>query len=197
MSSKKKWTKTTSFLIPATGLDVHILLEYGLINAYMNDHTYEKNKDDSEVDIYLLFASQQVYNKDYDYFYKTLREYECFLDEYEIEEGTVFRFKLEEEWKHIKAELSSSQYSKIDRKYVNMFFPPEIVYAKDMYGNPLTKKSHNYRILIKDPSLRDEWEEKLDVHISEDLELWDKLYPQEEILHYEMDKKTSLLDSGN
>jgi len=196
MSSKTKWTKTTSFLIPATGLDVHILLEYGLIDAYMNDLGFEKEEDDNEIDIYLLFSFQKEYSQITNDFFRSLREHENFLNEYEIEEGTVIRFKLDKEWEHIKLQLSLSKYSKIDRNYVNNFFPPMIVYSKDMYGNPLTKKSVNYKILTKDEELRKDWEEKLNVNISEDLELWDKLYPEEEILRYEkLDAKSTLLDT--
>ena len=183
MSLKRKWTKTSSFLLPAAGLDVATLSEYNFENAYLNDLGYERPINDDYVDIFLVFNVEQ-YSAKIESFFNSLRRHSLFLDEYDIDERVVFRFKLLEEWKHIKQELTTSKYSTIDREYVKKFFNSMVIVKRDNWGNPIYGMSNNYRILTKHPSLRKEHEERLDVDIPEDLELWEKLHMREEILRF-------------
>jgi hypothetical protein len=183
MSSKKKWTKTTSFLLPACGLDVATLLEHNFHNAYLNDDKYEREVDDNEIDIFIVFNAA-AYDEEREDFFNVLRSHSLFLEEYDTSDHVVFRFKIDPKWNHVKKELSTSKYSKIDREYVDKYFGKSIITGRDHWGNPVFQTSNNWRILTKCPTLKEEWEEKLDVKISEDNELWEKLHPEEEIFRF-------------
>jgi hypothetical protein len=175
-----KWTKTTSFLLPACGLDVAILFDHGFVNAYLDDEDYDKQSSD-EVDIFLLFEPDDM-GSNFEMLCEVLRNHENFLDEYDPEEGKVIiRFKLNDRWKHIKEELLTSKYSKIDRDYVGEFFKPKVVIGQDMYGNMLYKDSVNYQILTKSPVLKERWEEKLATKLYDHEEVCSKLSMQEEV----------------
>ena len=148
----KKWTKTTSFLVPACGLDVSLLIEEGFVNAFLNDEKHSKTLDNVE-DIYLLFKPDNL-KEDFEYFCEVLRNHSNFLEEYDPIEGHVmFRFKLDSQWAHIKQELATSKYSAIDKEYVKEFFAQKVLVGIDFYGNRLYKDSVNYQILTKSPKL--------------------------------------------
>ena len=173
--STQKYTLTTSLLLPAAGLDATLLVEFGFINAYINDAEYERVVGDQEKDVFVLLKPSSLDTR-FEEYCAMLRGLSNYLDEYDIEGGFVmFRFKLLEEWKHIKDEFLTSKYSKIDRRYVNIFFPQ---YYASPEGYVVSK---NWQILTKAPELRAFWEEVLDTSIPEDFELWDKINPTKEV----------------
>lgn len=175
-----RWTKTSSFLVPACDLDIAILLEYGFINAFLGDENHNK-LDDSQEDIYLLFEYNPI-NNYFEELCSVLRNHENFLEEYDPEEGYVMiRFKLNDKWKHIKQQLISGKYSLIDREYVKQFFNPKIIVGESPYGEYLYKDSVNYQILMKSPVLKERWEEKLGVVFKDDYEVCSKPDMEEEI----------------
>jgi hypothetical protein len=186
--NKKKWSKTSSFLLPACGFDAAVLQEYGLKNAYLNDYKYIREEDDEDIDVFIVFSPNKA-EEDFEGFCKVMRIHENFLDEYDVEvSGThyvVFRVKLHDKWAHVKEELITSKYSEIDRNYVQKYFKPKVFSGRDVYGQPIYKDSTNWLILTKSPILKEQLEEALDVVIDEDLEVWEKLHSSEEIFRYE------------
>ena len=175
-----RWTKTTSFLLPACGLDVAILFEHGFINAYLDDEGYDKSSSEEE-DIFLLFKPDS-FESDFEILCEVLRNHPNFMEEYDPCEGhVIIRFKLNDKWKHIKKELMTGKYSQIDREYVKEFYNAKVVVGEDMYGNLLFKDSANYQILTKSPVLRGRWEERLGVTFKEDYEVCSKLVLEKEI----------------
>ena len=74
--------------------------------------------------------------------------------------------------------FKKGEYSKIDKRYVNKFFP------KFVDG----KVSLRWKVFYKDPSLKAFWEDKLDVNLDSDKELWDKPSPSDEILNYNLEQ---------
>lgn len=81
------------------------------------------------------------------------------------------------------AEITSSilspfikgKYSQIDRGYVNKHFSYKV------NGMP----NHNYLVLTKHPSLKAYWEERLNVTLPEDAEVWSKPEKKDEVFGYE------------
>ena len=71
-------------------------------------------------------------------------------------------------------DFKKGQYSKMDKRYVNKFFP------KFIDG----KVSVRWKVFYKDPSLKAFWEEKLAVQIQPDKELWDIPEAEEEIINF-------------
>lgn len=180
MGDNFKWTKTSSFLVPACDLDVAILLDYGFINAFLHDESYDKKNDNYE-DIYLLFEYNSI-NDNFEDLCSVLRSHENFLEEYDPQEGYVMiRFKLNDKWKHIKDQLISGKYSLIDREYVKEFFNPKVIVGESMYGEYLYKDSVNYQILTKSPVLRERWEDKLGVKFKDEYEVCSKPDMKEEV----------------
>jgi hypothetical protein len=179
--TKNRWTKTSSFLVPACGLDVAILLEYGFINAYLDDSNYNKTINDNNVDIFLLFEYNPS-NINYEDLSSSLRKHENFLDEYDPCDGFIMvRFKLSDEWKHIKEQLLTSKYSLIDREYVKKYFNPKVIVGESIYGEYLYKDSVNYQILTKSPELKKRWEERLNLSFKDEYEVCSKLDMDEEV----------------
>lgn len=190
MSDKPyKWTKTSSFLVPACGLDVAILFEHGFINAYLNDKKY--NEETQLDDIFLLF-NPDLNCDEFEILCKVLRKKDTYIDEYDPEEGKVMiHMKLEDKWIHIKEQLMKSKYSLIDREYVKEFFNPKIVIGEDIYGNTLTKDSINYQILTKSNVLKEIWEERLNTTFKDEYEVCSKLNLSEEIYNYNYSPENS------
>lgn len=176
--SNNKYTKTSAFLIYAAGLDPTDFPR-SFENAYLEDKGYEKP---SEVeDLYIVFHAPKGYDEDFEDFCEIIRDVDNFLDEYDVPGYCIFRLSLLEEWKHIKEELKTSKYSKIDREYVEKFFPKKIYTGTDKYGKSIWKPSKNYQILTKADELLAYWEEKLDITLPEEAEAWSKLDLNEEI----------------
>jgi hypothetical protein len=180
-----KINKTTSFLLYAADLEPDLLLKHGMINAFLDDTKYEKtNNSLNEIDIFILLKPN-LFNEDFENLCCALRDHCNFLDEYDIDNSVVFRFKLSDKWKHIKNQLKSSKYSKIDKKYVEEYFSKKTIQSHDRFFNPIYKKSMNYMILTKDSELKEQWEEKLNITIPDEVELWEKLHLKDEVLRYE------------
>lgn len=179
-----KYTKTSAFLIYAAGLDPSDFPK-NFENAYLDDHQYIK--EDSEIDIFIVFHSPESYDEDFEMFCEVLRLADNFLDEYDIKDFVVFRLSLLKEWQHVKEELITSKYSKIDRNYVETFFPKRVYYGSDEFGRSLWKPSKNYQILTAAEELKVYWEERLDVEIPEDAEVWSKLSMEEEVFRHRKD----------
>jgi hypothetical protein len=190
-----KINKTTSFLLYAADLDPDLLLRYGMSSAYIDDHNYEKPLATlNSIDVFVEFDLANP-TDDFEDTCMALRQHSNFLDEYEYEHSLIFRFQLSEEWKHIKEELLTSKYSKIDREYVEKYFPKRTVESYDQYLNPIYAKSMNHMILTKDEELRQKWEEKLSMTIDPELEVWEKVHLHEEILNYKDDKNLEDLNN--
>lgn len=185
--NKKRWSKTSSFLLPACGLDSITLQEYGLINAYLNDYLYERDDSDHVEDIFTVF-DPTLSDENFEAFCKLMRSHSNFLDEYDVSfEGSdlvVFRMKLNDQWKHIKSELITSKYSQIDRRYVQKYFKPRVFKGRDVYGQPKFEPSTNWQILTKAPELKDQLEESLNIDLPEEAEVWEKLHSEEEIFRF-------------
>lgn len=172
------YTLTTSFLLAAAGIMFSILSSLNFINAYVDDALYERSEGSSTDDIFLVFDASNINTVIKTE--KILSSYSNYLDSYDTDCGKyVVRLAMLDEWKHVKEQLMSSKYSKIDRIYVNKHFNPGY-----MQGTTF-KKSTNWQILVADNELKLEIEKSFNVKLEEDAEVWDKFQPHKEVFRYE------------
>jgi hypothetical protein len=169
-----KKSKTTLFLLPLLQLDWFELQENGFVNAYLGDDDYEIICDNH---LFLLFNPYK-FTVGFENFCQKLRDNPLFSLEYDCpnyENGKVmFVFGIPSEYQHILPNFKKGEYSKMDKRYVNKFFPKYID----------SKVSIRWKVFYKDPSLKAFWEEKLAVEIAADKELWDIPEANEEVLNY-------------
>lgn len=178
-----KKNKTTLFLLPILGLDWIDLVNNGFVNAFLGDDEYEIICDNH---LFLLFNPLK-FTVAFENFCQKLRSNPLFSLEYDCpnyEEGKVmFVFGIPSEYQHILPNFKRGEYSKMDKRFVNKFFP------KFIDG----KVSIRWKVFYKDPSLRAFWEEKLSnkvgseeslVSLDDNVELWDIPEAKEEIINF-------------
>jgi len=110
-------------------------------------------------------------------FEEKLKTHKRFVTSYNLnEDHRMFVFSFEDNFKQsVVSPFLAGKYSKIDRDYVNMFFPREII-------SGITRRpSMNWMILNKSPKIREQWEDILDVSLPEDAEVWSRPLETEEI----------------
>lgn len=98
------------------------------------------------------------------------------MEEYEPQSGLrmfVFRLNAEDKFKVVEPFLEG-KYSKVDRTYVDKFFPNDPNHSN--YGSRL--------VFDKSSLLRDQWEDKLGTALPLDAEVWSKPTKQKEIYGY-------------
>lgn len=197
-----RYTKTSSFLIFAAGIDSpsHPLFQ----NAFLEDEGFER-PDNITDDIYLVFNTPYAFDYEFKEMCEYYRDLPNLLQEYEavdIERGepcikVIFRLQLLPKWKHIKEELKTSKYTKIDREYVNSFYREKVIIGKDNSGRRITEWCKNYKILTADISLVKELEEKLDITLPPDAEVLSKLNLDQEHFRRGYKEKINVKDTEN
>lgn len=84
----------------------------------------------------------------------------------------MYVFSIPEKYKAtVVRPFLKGQYSRIDRAYVEQHFP----------NDPYHRLYFNRRVLDRDPSLKEYWEEKIGVTLSEDAEVWSKPKLEDEV----------------
>lgn len=173
-----KKNKTTLFLLPLLELHYPDLVNHGFVNAYLGDDNYEIICDNH---MFLLFNPVK-FTKEFEEFASVLRTHPYFSLEYDCPENelgkVMFVFGIPSEYNHIVSNVKKGEYSKVDKRYVNKYFP------KFIDG----KVSIRWKVFYKDPSLKKFWEDKLAVVIESDKELWDIPEAKEEILNYKQEQ---------
>ena len=76
------------------------------------------------------------------------------------------------------------KYSQINRTYVKENFPEKELIGMDVFGRQQFRKLTNWKILNRDESLKDWWEEKLAVSLPEGAEVWSRPEKAQEIFKY-------------
>jgi hypothetical protein len=174
-----KKNKTTLFLLPLLELNYSEIIENGFVNAYLGDDGYEIICDNH---MFLLFNPHK-FTIQFEAFAEKLRQHPCFSLEYDCPDNkygkVMFVFGIPPEYNHVVANIKKGEYSKVDKRYVNKFFP------KFIDG----KVSIRWKVFYKDPSLKAFWEEKLSnerspVRIDNSAELWDKPDACDEIINF-------------
>jgi len=101
------------------------------------------------------------------------------------ESDGIYTFAITDKDKEtIVSPFLKGKYSEIDRDYVAKNFPNKEYIGTNQHGRPVYKPLVNYKILTKDPSLKEWWEEKYGLALPEGAEVWSRPEPEDEIMYY-------------
>lgn len=102
-----------------------------------------------------------------------LSSHPLFVEKYHPrKEHTTFVFKMSDEDKEaVLSPFLKGEYSQVDRKYVDKYFPNNP--AHRLYGNRLVFDKH--------PAKRSYWEAKIGQTLPADAEVWPKPHPKTEV----------------
>lgn len=172
-----KKTITSIFIVPTLSIGKEKLVDNGFINGYIKD---EHRDIQYENCIYLLFKPENL-DKFRDFLDNEYERTKQIIDDYDYEDGYVIvvyqlNSRLEKDFELIK----QGKYSQTSPKFQEIF--PKIV---KLNRNGLMKDevSLQYRIFNKTADLKQFWEEKLDIVIEDDQEVWDGFFEENEVLN--------------
>lgn len=174
MDTKK--TVTSTFMVPLLKINRESLREQGFINAYINDSSSEIQYKNS---VYLLFKPKDMVG-----FRAFLaEEYERttnVVDDYDYGGGfVVVVYRLNSKFLEDIELIKKGMYSKTSKNFQKEY--PKIV--KIFSNNSFREEvSLQFRIFNKTKDMLDYWEEKLNVHFTEDQEVWHSFDEEKETL---------------
>jgi hypothetical protein len=162
-----KKTITTIFFVPTLNIDRDILKQNNFINGFSKDVRREIQYENS---IYLLFKPINL--DKFRYFLE--EEYErtkFIIDDYDYEDGyVVVVYKLDITYKKDFKLIKEGKYSQTSKKFQALFPKTMRVYISTNTFE--TKTTLQYRIFNKTEDLKEFWEEKLDMELDENSEVW-------------------------
>jgi hypothetical protein len=182
-----KKTITSIFIVPTLKIDRDKLKENGYLNGYMSDVRRDIQYQNA---VYLLFQPSNL-DKFREFLDDEYQRTKQLIDDYDYEEGfVVVVYTLDNKWKKDFAIIREGKYSKTSKVYQQEF--PKII---KILRNGLYKDdiSLQFRIFTKDESLRQYWEDKLDMNFTDDMEVWDGFDIENEILDLDKIKKQELV----
>lgn len=174
MDTKK--TVTSTFMVPLLKINREALREQGFINAYINDKNSEIQYKNS---VYLLFKPKDMVS----FRAFIAEEYERttnIIDDYDYGGGfVVVVYKLNPKFLEDINLIKKGMYSKTSKNFQKEY--PKIV--KISVSNGFREEiSLQFRIFNKTKDMLDYWEEKLNVHFTEDQEVWHSFDEEKETL---------------
>ena len=174
-----KKTVTSIFMVPTLRINREHLQENGFINAYGKDAHKDVQYTNS---IYLLSRPKDLY-KFKEFLDEEYARTQSIIDDYDYPDGyVVLVYQLNDKYKEDFEKVRRGEYSKTSKEFQSLF--PEIVRInKDGYVRE--EVSLQVRIFKKDPYLKSYWEDKIDVELDEELEVW---------VIYDEEKETLNLD---
>ena len=178
-----KKTITTIFMVPTLKIDRDVLKKNGFINGYVRDARKDVQYENC---IYLLFKPENVYNfKDFldDEYERT----KAIIDDYDYEDGyVVLVYELDDRFKRDFRYVREGMYSKTSKEFQAMF--PKTV--KVFSGGRMREEiSLQYRVFNHTEDLVQFWENKLDVKLEDDQELWHAFITENETLNLDKIKE--------
>lgn len=178
-----KKTITSIFIVPTLSIGKEKLVDNGFINGYIKDGGRDVQYENA---VYLLFKPENL-DKFREFLDDEYERTKQIIDDYDYEDGYVIvvyelSSRLEKDFELIK----QGKYSQTSKKFQEIF--PKIVKLK---RNGLLKDevSLQYRIFNKTLDLKQFWEEKLDVVLDDDNEVWDGFFEENEILNLDKIKE--------
>lgn len=164
MDTKK--TITSIFMIPLLKINKDSLREMGFINAYIGDNNIDVSYENA---IHLLFKPKSLSS------FRTFLQEEYdrttnIIDDYDYGGGfVVVVYKLNSKFINDINLIKKGLYSKTSKVFQKEF--PKSV--KILTESGLKEEiSLQFRIFNKTKDMVDYWEEKLDVHFTDDQEVW-------------------------
>jgi hypothetical protein len=172
-----KKTITTAFIVPTLGISKEQLN----INDFINGYSKDANRDvQYENCIYVLFRPSNV-----DRFRLFLeKEYERVkvVDDYDYEGGYVIVvYELDKKYSKDFSLVRQGKYSKTSKQFQEQF--SKMVKINTGGNNFREDVSLQYRVFTKSKDLVEYWENRLDIKIDEDQELWNGFHEEMETLY--------------
>jgi len=157
---KLETTICTNFIAPTLKINGEDILKNGFINAYIDDVDCDMGYKNCT---YLLFKPPDI-----DVFNHFIEEeYERtgdIIDDYDYEGGyTVLVYKLNMKFEDDFNLVKKGMYSKTSEKFQKLF---KKITDK---GTPSTQ----HLIFTKDPKLKEYWEERADIRLKDEWEVWE------------------------
>jgi hypothetical protein len=179
----RKHTITSIFIVPILSIGKDKLIDNGFINGYIKDINRDVQYENV---VYLLFKPTNL-----DKFRVFLDgEYErtkSIIDDYDYEDGyVVVVYEINTKLKNDINLIKQGKYSKTSKEFQGIF--PKIVKIKKN-GLQKDEVSLQYRIFNKTEDLVKFWEEKLDVELPEDSEVWHGFFEEFEALDFDKIKE--------
>jgi hypothetical protein len=179
-----KKTITTMFFVPTLSIDRDTLAKNNFINGYVKDSNRDIQYENA---VYLLFKPE-----DLDKFRIFLDdEYErtkSIIDDYDYEDGyVVLVYELDKVFNQDFELIKQGKYSKTSKKFQKLF--PKTMKVHLSTNTFQTKVTLQYRIFNKTEDLREFWEEKIDIKLDENSEVWTMFIEDKETLDFEKIKE--------
>ena len=149
-------TKTFTYILPLMAYFVNVR-KRNLVNAYVGDVNFPELTNH----IFLLYKFHGT--KDFILYEETLEKSELFHTKYDPNKTHVmFIFNVPEDYQDVYDLYRAGKYSELPQDYKIQIFK---------FHN-ITSADHRVaKVLFKHADIREEWEEKLDVEIPEDMEV--------------------------
>ena len=172
----KKKTITSVFMVPTLGIGRDKLVNNGYINAYVKDSRKDYQYEGC---VYLLFKPS-----DLDKFKAFLdSEYErtkSVIDDYDYEDGyVVVVYELDLNYSKDFDLVRQGKYSKTSPQFQKLFPKKINVFVNGYYKEEI---SLQYRVFNHTEDLVQFWENKLNVELDDDQELWHAFIENDEVL---------------
>ena len=179
-----KKTITTIFFVPTLNIDRDTLKQNNFINGFSKDIRREVQYKNC---IYLLFKPINL-DKFRNFLDKEYERTKSIIDDYDYEDGYVvvvyeLNITYEKDFKLIK----EGKYSQTSKKFQELFPKTMRVYVSTNAFE--TKITLQYRIFNKTEDLKEFWEEKIDMQLDENSEVWTIFLEDEETLNLDKIKE--------
>lgn len=172
-----KKTVTSIFMVPTLKIPKEPLLNNGFINAFIADGRKEVQYEGC---IYLLFHPTNL-DRFREFLNSEYARTSNVIDDYDYEEGFVMVvYQLDDRFKEDFELIKNGKYSKTSEEFQNLF-PKTVVIRKDQWKRE--EVSLQVRVFEKAPDLVEYWEDKLDIHFTEDMEVWQGFDKENETCH--------------
>lgn len=177
-------TSTTTFLLPALGLDRDKLNLNNFMNAYYGDYEHEVEYKES---LYLLF--KDVDNEKFEDLIRYIEVRHKINEVYDVGDNytiIVVKFPTQfiKEFNHFK----DGKFSKFSKTYINSFFPFKKPKEWDSNGKVIKEEyTLFHHIFNKTDWLKDWWTKRLGYEDMKEFELdewWNKPHDKEEVFRY-------------
>jgi hypothetical protein len=173
---ERKHTITSVFIVPTLSIGRDKLLDNGFLNGYIKD----SNKDiQYENAVYLLFKPKDL-DKFRDFLDGEYERTKSIIDDYDYEDGyVVVVYEVNPRLKDDIELVKQGKYSQTSKKFQEIF--PKVIQIKQN-GMRRDEVSLQYRVFNKTEDLVKFWEDKLEVTLPEDLEVWHGFFDEFETL---------------
>lgn len=171
-----KPTITTIFIVPTLKIPRDDLVENNFINGYIRD---EMNPIIYENCVFLLFKPSNL-DKFNEFVNREALRSKLILEDYDYANGfVVCVYELPTKYKDDYSLVRLGKYSKTSPEFQNEFPKVKKIIINGLHRDEL---SLQYRVFRRTEDLVKFWEDKLDVNLTEENEVWQKFDENKEIL---------------